>query len=363
MYKISKIENSMTKLDIKTFKELGFTERYHLQEWIVKSPDCLGEELLIIQKEFSGFSDTNERLDLLALDKEGNLVIIENKLDDSGKDVTWQAIKYASYCSTFSKSDIERIYLEYTKDENYKEKLCDFFDVNNYDDIKIENQKQRIILVAANFRKEVTSAVLWLRNKDLDIKCFRVTPYEFNQEYFLSIEQIIPVKEIQDYMIEIARKEQEQNVINNFKKQTHIIRLKFWNKLLNKIKEENFKLFSNISPSKDSWISAGSGFGFCCYSFVFNKDCVKIELYIDSKDKDKNKAIFDQLKENKEALDNDFKDLKWERLENKRACRIKFEKEYDSYNEANWDEMIEFMIENMKKFENTMKGYIQKIKI
>ena len=35
------------------------------------NPEALGEELLIIQKEFSGFSDTNERLDLLALDKQG----------------------------------------------------------------------------------------------------------------------------------------------------------------------------------------------------------------------------------------------------------------------------------------------------
>jgi len=38
---------------------------------------------LIIQKEFDGFNDTRERLDLLALDKEGNIVIIENKLDDT----------------------------------------------------------------------------------------------------------------------------------------------------------------------------------------------------------------------------------------------------------------------------------------
>lgn len=51
----------------------------------------LGEELLIIQKEFAGFSDTHERLDLLALDKQGSLVIIENKLDDTGRHVTWQA--------------------------------------------------------------------------------------------------------------------------------------------------------------------------------------------------------------------------------------------------------------------------------
>jgi hypothetical protein len=39
-----------------------------LQEWVVNNPQILGENLLVIQKEFDGFSDTNERLDLLALD-------------------------------------------------------------------------------------------------------------------------------------------------------------------------------------------------------------------------------------------------------------------------------------------------------
>ncbi|ELP9119765.1 DUF91 domain-containing protein [Campylobacter lari] len=126
MYKINKIENSITKLPEKSFKDLKFTERNNLQEWIAKNPSCLGEDLLIIQKEFQDFDGTNERLDLLALDIEGNLVIIENKRDDSGKDVTWQALKYASYCSTFSKSDIEKIYQRFLINENYKKKLCEF---------------------------------------------------------------------------------------------------------------------------------------------------------------------------------------------------------------------------------------------
>lgn len=177
------------------------------------------------------------------------------------------------------------------------------------------------------------------------------------------MEQIIPIKEAQDYIIKMAKKEQEQNLINNSEKQRHIIRLKFWNKLLNKIKEENFELFSNISPSKDNWIAARSGFGFCQYGFIFNKDCARIELYIDSKDKDKNKIIFDKLKENEKEINNTFENLIWERLDEKRACRIKFEKEYDSYDEANWNEIIDFMIENMKKFEIVMKPYIQKIKL
>ena len=113
MYKINKSSNSITKLVKKTFSELGFKERQHLQEWIAKEPTCLGEELLIIQKEFDGFDDTKERLDLLALDKDGALVIIENKLDDTGRDVIWQAIKYASYCSNLTKSQIVKIYQDY----------------------------------------------------------------------------------------------------------------------------------------------------------------------------------------------------------------------------------------------------------
>ena len=82
MYLINKDKNDIEQLEEVTFKSAGFSERKHLQEWIAKNPQSLGEELLIIQKEFSGFDDTNERLDLLALDKKGNLVVIENKLDD-----------------------------------------------------------------------------------------------------------------------------------------------------------------------------------------------------------------------------------------------------------------------------------------
>ena len=71
-----------------------------------------GKPLLIIQKEFNGFAETHERLDLLALNKIGdfNHFVIENKLDDSGRDVTWQAIKYASYCSTLKKEHIKDIF-------------------------------------------------------------------------------------------------------------------------------------------------------------------------------------------------------------------------------------------------------------
>ena len=82
MYQIDRASNEIVQLKECLFNELGFRERDHLQEWIAKNPETLGEELLIIQKEFDGFSETNERLDLLALDKSGNLVIIGRSRND-----------------------------------------------------------------------------------------------------------------------------------------------------------------------------------------------------------------------------------------------------------------------------------------
>ncbi len=102
------------------------------------NPTAFGEddELLFIQKEFDGFDDTRERLDLLAIDKQGDLVIIENKLDDSGRDVTWQVLKYASYCSSLSKQQIKDIYQSYLDkkgvSENAESNISDFLDAEDF---------------------------------------------------------------------------------------------------------------------------------------------------------------------------------------------------------------------------------------
>lgn len=62
MYILDENNNTLQKATVCTFKELNLEERKHLQEWIAAEPNSLGEDLLIIQKEFDGFADTKERL-------------------------------------------------------------------------------------------------------------------------------------------------------------------------------------------------------------------------------------------------------------------------------------------------------------
>lgn len=206
MFKIDPHSNRINPLEVKRFSELGFTERKHLQEWLENYPQALaqedGEELLIIQKEFDGFDDTRERLDLLAIDKDGNLVVIENKLDDSGRDVVWQALKYASYCANLKKQQVVEIFQRYLNQKAQNEGstpadaesvLLEFLQADDLQSVQLNTLKsQRLILVAAHYRKEVTNTVLWLSQFGVNCQCFKVTPYQAGAELFLNVEQIIP---------------------------------------------------------------------------------------------------------------------------------------------------------------------------
>jgi len=367
LYQINKEENRISQISQKTFSELGFKEREHLQEWIAYNPEVFGEDLLIIQKEFAKFDDTNERLDLLALDENGNLVIIENKLDDSGKDVIWQSMKYASYCSRLTKENIREIYQEYLdryfNGEDAKDNLTTFFNDVDYDEISLNNGfSQRIILVASKFRKEVTSTVLWLMNYNLKIQCFKTTPSQLNEQLFINFEQIIPTKDAEDYMIGMAEKVQTERISQTKTQNRHHVSLEFWKQLLKVLKAKG-SLFQTINPSKNDCIGKSSGVSGMKYNFVANSKYARVEIYIDNGDRDGNESIFDYLHNKKEEIENKFcNELVWERLEGKRAYRIKFEKESNILEKEQWDDMIEFMTDSMIVLEKTFKTYLAELK-
>jgi len=282
MFTVNHQTNRIAAVKTKTFSELGFTERKHLQEWLAHEPSALGEELLIIQKEFDGFDDTRERLDLLALDKDGNLVIIENKLDDSGRDVVWQALKYASYCASLTKLQIVEIFQQYInryeKGANDGEgapadassQICEFLDAPDLDEVKLNlGNSQRLMMVAANFRKEVTSTALWLLGQGINIQCFKITPHALGEQLLINIDQIIPTPEAKELMIGISAKEAEEKTTEVVLKNRHNVRREYWEHALEVFQSSPCTLYNNISPSKDHWLSAGSGLSGCPYALIF----------------------------------------------------------------------------------------------
>ncbi len=361
MFKIDTNTNRITPLDIKRFSDLGFSERHHLQEWLAHQPDALGEELLIIQKEFDGFDETRERLDLLALDKDGNLVVIENKLDDSGRDMAWQAIKYASYCASLTRSQIAEIfqtYLDkYQSGQNARQLLCEFLESTDFEELKLNSgNSQRLIFVAAKFRKEVTSTALWLLGHGIDVSCFKVTPYAFSNQLLLNIEQIIPTPEARDLMIGMSAKEAEEKHTEATLRESHSLRPQFWQMTLDAFRNSPCNLFNNISPAKDHWLSAGSGLSGCPFNLIFGKHEIRVDLWLARTNQQENKQLYRYLNNEKVTIEAGFgQPLEWLELPNKKSSRIQFSREVDGYNKENWPDMIDWLVEHMIRLEKALK--------
>lgn len=204
LYKVRADEKNVSAIGETDFCTHGFQERYDIQEWVAKDPSVLGEELLIIAKEFSAFDKTNERADLIALDRSAKLVIIELKRDDSGVDVHWQAIKYASYFRKVSADDIIKINAAGKKIDAEKsaQEIAEFTHLDRREFDRI-NSKQRIILVSHRFAREVTSAILWLYDYAVDIKCVEITPFidPDTRLCYLLANTILPVPGTESYEI------------------------------------------------------------------------------------------------------------------------------------------------------------------
>lgn len=359
MFQIDRNSNRIIPLQAKGFAELGFKERKNLQEWLAHRPDALGEDLLIIQKEFAGFAETRERLDLLALDKSGNLVVIENKLDDSGRDVVWQALKYASYCANLTKSQIVEIFQKHLKkhDEDAESKICEFLNADDINEVKINTgNSQRLIFVAANFPKEVTNTALWLLGQGISIQCFRATPYAFGEELLLKIDQIIPTPEAEEFMIGMKAKEDEEKSTEVVLKDRERVRLAFWEEALKSFEKSECRLYDSVNPSKDHWLGAGSGVALCPFILVFLKTQIRVELYLGRRYIAENKFLFDELEKQKEEIEKNFGEkLIWNQKEDRKASLIQFRKPFDCYNQENWPEMIEWLISKMTLLEKVLK--------
>ncbi len=364
MYRVDREANTIREVKAISFSEAKFKERDHLQEWISKVPAALGEDLLIIQKEFKGFSETNERLDLLALDKHGDLVVIENKLDDSGRDVVWQALKYASYCSSLTRSQIAeafQAYLTKTRDSRVAhEVIADFLGAESFDDVVLnKGVSQRIILVAANFRREVTSTVMWLLANDIRLQCVKVTLHEQEDQQYLATEQILPTPEEAEFRVSIKQKrDDEENAIESIRSGHNLCR-EFWSRALHAMEAAGVERFETISPSEKHYISCGTGFTSIKYSLVICRHRMRVELYLEKKDAALNRRIFDAIYAKREEIHADFGGpLVWQSMDQRKACRIEFGIDVETRDKGNWEDMTSWLIEHFNRFERVMQPFL-----
>jgi hypothetical protein len=147
----------------------------------------------------------------------------------------------------------------------------------------------------------------------------------------------------------------------------HHLRKRFWTGLLERARPRT-KLHAARSPGIDTWIGAGAGKSGLAYEYVIGQHHARVNLYIDrGKGEDEaTTAVFESLYANRQEIEEAYGDtLLWERLEGKRACRIRYDVCGKGYrdDEDTWEPTQDAMIDAMIRLEAALKPHIDALRI
>lgn len=184
-------------------------ERADIQQLLKQQIEVIAPDTLILSEEFGDWAGSRRRIDLLAVDKDANLVVIELKRTEDGGHMELQALRYAAMVSALTFDDGVNAFEQYlantTQQIDARTRLLEFLD---WDDPEAEEfpKDVRLVLAAAEFSKEITTTVLWLNDHGLDVRCVRLRPYNDAGRLLIDVQQVIPLPEAAEYQIRIRGK-------------------------------------------------------------------------------------------------------------------------------------------------------------
>ena len=292
-------------------------EAHDFTKWLAENIDVLNEILdLNLSSAESEKNAGAFNVDITAEDSDGNPVIIENQLEKSDHDHLGKLITYLTSIDA-----------------------------------------KTAIWIVSEPRPEHIRAITWLNEAGTA------------KFYMVRVEAVkIGESEPAPLLSLIVGPSPEGEIIGGEKKvlaERHKIRQAFWKQLLEYAKTKT-KLHSGISPSIYNWIGTGAGIRGLGYNYSITQHEANVELYID-KGKDfpeENFAIFDRLFSFKDEIEHDFgESLDWQRMEERRACRIR-KVIIGGYrdDEEKWPEIHAAMVDAMIRFEKAIRPHLKNLK-
>jgi hypothetical protein len=201
---------------------------------------CSGEQLLVLGHQFAEFAEDRDRLDILALDRSGEIVLVELKVSDDFRVTDLQALAYAGADARRSPKDLASTFHRHTQKKTAHQPLTSVGHGSNvevdgasglvaepsatYEDalaaiaafIEIDDvtdwqpsQHVRIKLVAPDFPRRVLQTVKWLgdvysvRIEAITMRLFETAP----KRYSLAFERLLPPPAEEEFDMTIRDRE------------------------------------------------------------------------------------------------------------------------------------------------------------
>lgn len=310
---------NISKIKIVPVRQAFRHEAKDFTAWLEQNIDALSDRLgfrltvLEREKAVGSFS-----VDLLCEDENGDLVIVENQLEAADHSHLGQLLTYM-----------------------------------------VNLDAKTAIWVATEAKTEHERVIDWLNETTAADVSF----------YFIKVEAVqVDDSNHAPLFTVVARPDKQVRQVGQQKKELaerHILRQQFWTRLLER-SQGRTTLGAGRSPTHENWLEISLGRSGIHYSYIILYNGAGVELYIDVGDKEANKAIFDQLLADKDAIEADFGGtLEWKRLDDKRASRVIYELngmggllEVDR-----WDDLQDRMIDVMIRFDKAFRQRVLQIPI
>ena len=307
------------KLERVPLRKVWEHEAYDFTQWLQENIDVLNTaldlNLVNVDREQAAGSFS---IALVAEDEGGGTVIIENQLEKSNHDHLGKLITYLSSMGA-----------------------------------------KAAIWIVSDPRPEHVAAVAWLNESSsadfymVKVEAVRIGDSPAAPLFTLIVGPSEETKDVGQTKKEIAER--------------YGIRKRWWSTLIERSAKVN-KLHAHITPGEYSWIGTSSGVRGLNLNYVVTQDECKAELYIDrGKDaEEETKSIFDQLFADKDKIDQAFGEaLSWERLEGKRACRIRHTQAGGGYRtpEEQWPPLQDAIIQDMDRLEKALRPHLKQLRL
>lgn len=257
-------------------------------------------------------------VDLVAVGGSGEIVVVENQLEQTNHDHLGKLVTYVS---------------------NLEAKVA--------------------VWVVKDARPEHLRAVQWLNEltpDDVSFYLVKLSAFRIGSSSPAPLLSVIvgPSDESKDF----GRQKKEFA-------QRHSDRYEFWKDLLSLARSKGVMTHSARSPSRDHWLGAGAGVrSGVAFNYLAWMDSVAVELYIDTPDVEENKRIFDKLHQHAFELEASLgASLEWSRLEEKRASRIILNLEGPGLKAGReaWPDIQARLVDAMGRFEKAFRPHLLKL--
>lgn len=300
-------------------KDIWQHEAYNFTPWLAKNLEKLGESVgmdLEITEEEASVGDFS--LDILAKDlSTGHIVVIENQFGYTDHDHLGKLLTYAAG-----------------------------FDASI------------VIWISENVRDEHRQTIEWLNQRtDIDTLFFAI------EIEVLKIDDSKPAYNFKPVVFPNEwRKSKRQGSNEGLSKKSESYR-SYFQVLIDELRTKHSFTKAKIAQPQN-WYVFPTGISGISYGTSFAQgEKVRVELYLDLKEKEDNKKLFDWLSDKKQQINNEFgESLSWERMDHRIASRVAIYRKGSIENTESLTEIQEWAIQELLKFRKVFSSYLKTYK-